>query len=153
MIASAGKILISTDSNDDANFHQSVILIAEHNENGALGFVVNKISERTLNELAEFSSSLAFPLFEGGPVSNEYLYFIHKRNDLIQGGTLIIDDLYFGGDFKQAITPINNYTITTNDIKIFIGYCGWDKNELETEITEGSWCVKNYNLSTTFAEK
>lgn len=150
MKLSSGKILLSTLKNDDVRFHQSIILIAEHNENGALGFVVNKLYERALNELIEFRDSPAFPLFAGGPVSNEHLYFIHKRNDLIPGGTLIDNDVYFGGDFKHAITLINKHLLTTNDIKIFIGYCGWDKDELETEIAEENWQTINYNYNIVF---
>lgn len=150
MKLSSGKIVLSTLKNDDIHFHQSIILIAEHNANGALGFVVNKLYERNLNELTEFSSCPAFPLFVGGPVSNEHLYFIHKRNDLIPGGTLIEDDVYFGGDFKQAISLINKKIITTDEIKIFIGYCGWDKDELEAEIAEESWQMKDYNQRIVF---
>lgn len=140
----SGKILISAPSMDDPVFQKSAIFIAEHNENGALGFVINKIFERNLNELAAFSSSPPFPLFEGGPVDKDHLYFIHKRDDLIPGGVGVIEDIYYSGDFKQAINHINNKTLTTSDIKIFIGYCGWDKGDLEAEIAEGSWIVKDH---------
>ncbi|MFT4156157.1 YqgE/AlgH family protein [Parafilimonas sp.] len=139
-----GNMLISSPSMDDPNFYSSVVFIAECNENGALGFVVNKIFERPLNELAEFSSSPAFPLYKGGPVDNDHLYFIHRRNDLIPGGDLIAGDLYFGGDFKQAIKHINHKNLTTAHIKIFIGYCGWDAHELEAEMTAGSWQVTEF---------
>lgn len=145
-----GKILISAPSIGDENFLQSVVFIAEHNENGALGFVVNKVFERPLNALAEFSHSPVFPLYMGGPVDNDHLYFIHKRKDLIKSGDLIIDDIYLGGDFKAAILLINNSAISTSDIKIFIGYCGWDFNELEEEIAEGSWTVANYSNDIVF---
>jgi putative transcriptional regulator len=148
---STGKILFSTTHNNDIHFQQSIILIAEHNADGAIGFVVNKIFERGLNELAEFSNSPAFPLYVGGPVSKEHLYFIHRRNDIIHGGTLIEKDIYYGGDFKQAIALINNHKLNTNDIKIFIGYCGWDKDEIETEIKEGSWELKNFNSNLVFS--
>lgn len=137
-----GKLLISTSDWDDDDFYKSVVFIAEHNSNGALGFIVNKIFERTLNELEEFKSSPAFPLFDGGPVDKEHLYFIHLRPDIISGGTSIISNLYLGGDFKETIRHINSNRIAHSDIKIFIGYCGWDANELETEIADGGWIVK-----------
>lgn len=137
---------------DDPNFYRSIIFIAEYNEDGALGFIVNKIFERPLNELVEFSGSPAFPLYKGGPVDNEHLYFIHRRNDLIPGGTLITGNIYFGGDFKQAIKLINNKTLTTADIKIFIGYCGWNANELEEEIAEGSWKPADHLSELVFSD-
>ncbi|MFT4094317.1 MAG: YqgE/AlgH family protein [Niabella sp.] len=145
-----GKILISALSMDDPVFQEAVIFIAEYNEHGALGFAVNKIFERNLNELIEFSNSPAFPLFDGGPVDKEHLYFIHKRNDLIPGGVHISENIYYGGDFKQAIAYINSKTLTTSDIKIFIGYCGWDKGDLEAEIAEGCWTVKNHRETNLF---
>lgn len=146
----AGKILTSSPAIGDENFDKSVVFIAEHNENGALGFVVNKIFDRVLNELVEFSSSPAFPLYSGGPVDKEHLYFIHRRNDLIPGGTLIKDNIYLGGDFKKVIALINNKTLTPSDIKICIGYCGWGAKELEDEIAEGSWTVNDCNDDIVF---
>ena len=146
-----GKLLSSTSSMDDPNFDSSIIFIAEHNERGALGFVINKIFNRALNELVEFSSSPAFPLYEGGPVDREHLYFVHRRSDLIPGGVPVIDDIYLGGDFQKTIEQINNHNLTSKDIKIFIGYCGWDKDELEAEIAEGSWEVKEPEADSLFS--
>lgn len=133
--------LHSTALLDDSLFDKAIIFITEKNEKGAMGFVVNKLFPRPINELVEFKDSIPFPLFEGGPVDQEHLYFIHQRPDLIPGGDLVVDNIYLGGDFKSAMIHINNKTITEKDIKIFIGYCGWDHLELEEEIAEGSWVV------------
>lgn len=142
---------MSSSCNEDENFLNSVVFIAEHNKNGALGFVVNKIFGRPLNELTEFSNSPAFPLYNGGPVDKEHLYFIHNQNDLIKGGSLIINDIYLGGDFKEAVTLINNKILEPSGIKIFIGYCGWDSNELEEEIAEGSWILTDFDNDSVFS--
>ncbi len=137
---------------DDAYFDKSVLLITEHNEQGAMAFVINKIFERPLNQLLEFSTSPVFALYNGGPVDTAHLFFIHRSNGLITGGRKIIDDIYFGGDFKQAIKLVNNKTITASDIKIFVGYCGWDTMELEAELAEGSWNMVDGNQEIVFAE-
>jgi putative transcriptional regulator len=115
------------------------IYITEYNEEGAMGFVVNKIFGRSFNELEEFKHSIHVSMWDGGPVDQEHLYFLHKRPDLIEGGILIADGVYLGGNLQQAVTGINNRTISSDQIKIFIGYCGWDTGELEEEIEEGSW--------------
>ncbi len=143
---------MSSSTMDDPYFKQSTLFITEHKEQGAMAFVINKIFERPLNELSEFSSSPAFPLYNGGPVDTAHLFFIHRRNDLIPGGTKIIDDIYLGGDFKQAIAHINDNTLDTSAIKIFIGYCGWDAMELEAEIAEGSWKMMESSCDIVFAE-
>jgi putative transcriptional regulator len=134
-----GTFIKSTPLLDDSFFEDSIILITESNENGAIGFVVNKPFARTLNELEEFRYSPAFPLYDGGPVDREHLFIIHRRPDLISGGDAVADNLYVGGNINDAVKYINNKTLTEKDIRLFIGYCGWDAAELEAEIAEGSW--------------
>jgi putative transcriptional regulator len=145
-----GIILISTPSINDVNFDDVLIFITEHNLNGAMGFVINKKSDRVINELAEFRNCIAFPLYNGGPVDKEHLFFIHRKPNLIDGGTAIANDIYLGGDFKKAIALINSNTISEKDIKIFIGYCGWDFNELEEEMKEGGWMISSNTSQAVF---
>ncbi|MES2431736.1 MAG: YqgE/AlgH family protein [Bacteroidota bacterium] len=136
-----GTILISTEKLADTNFEKTVIIISEHNEKGSLGFVINKLFPRRFNELAEFKNSMAFPLYNGGPVETESLYFIHCRPDLIDGGNPITDNIFMGGDFKKAVMMMDQKMITDKELKLFVGYCGWDDNELNQEIEEGSWQI------------
>jgi putative transcriptional regulator len=136
-----GGIIRSTQLLINTFFENSYIIITEINTNGATGFVINKPFNKPLNALQEFSHVKHFDLYQGGPVDSEHLFFIHKRNDVIDNGELLTDDIYLGGNFTQAITAINNSSIIDKDIKIFIGYCGWDAGELEAEIEEGSWEV------------
>ena len=138
-------VLISKPSMDDENLKGSVILITERNEEGAMGFVFNKLFHRSLNELAAFSYSRPFPLYDGGPVDKEHLFFVHRRPDLIEEGRHVVDSIYLGGNFRQAIARINDKTLSESDIRIFIGYCGWDRGQLEAEIEEGSWSVVDYS--------
>lgn len=134
-----GIFINSTALLDDSVFENTVIFITEYNENGAMGFVVNKVFPRKLNELEEFRQGMPFPLYEGGPVDQEHLFFIHQRPDLIEGGEHVKDNIYVGGDFKTAVLYINTGILTARDIKVFVGYCGWDHKELNDEIAEGSW--------------
>jgi putative transcriptional regulator len=136
-----GTFIQSTSLLDGTNFENAIIYINEHNDSGAVGFIVNKPFSRTLNQLEEFKLSIPFPLYEGGPVDTEHLFFMHQRPDIITGGTLVTKNVYVGGNFEQAISYLNNKKITSKDVKLFIGYCGWDDGELESEIAEGSWVV------------
>ncbi len=145
-----GSIIASSASLEDPHFKKAVIFIAEHNEKGALGFIINKPFPRALNELVEFRDSVAFPLFEGGPVATESLYFLHCRPDMIEGGIPVAGPVYMGGNFKQAVACINNNSIQPGEIKIFIGYCGWDNNGLEDEIQEGSWRLTETGIRIAF---
>ena len=135
----AGIFITSTSLLDDTFFEDATLFITEYNEKGAMGFVVNKEFPRKFNELEEFRYSPPFPLYDGGPVDREHLYFVHRRPDLIAGGVPVADNIYMGGDFKAAVMHMNNGTILEQDIRLFIGYCGWNTHELEEEIAEGSW--------------
>jgi len=136
-----GLFLKSTALLNGTVFENAVIFITEFNEKGAMGFVVNQLFARKLHELSAFKNGEPFPLYAGGPVDPEHLYFIHQRPDLIEGGELVTGNIYLGGNFKSALKYINNHTIAEKDIRIFIGYCGWDYRELDEEIAEGSWQV------------
>ncbi|RFM26008.1 YqgE/AlgH family protein [Deminuibacter soli] len=138
-----GSFIKSTPLLNDTVFENTVLFITEYNDKGAMGFIINQQFPRKLNELEAFKHITPFPLYLGGPVDQEHLYFIHQRPDLITGGTPITSSIFFGGDFQSAIKHIHNNTLTQKDIKIFIGYCGWDNLELDEEIAEGSWVVLN----------
>lgn len=133
--------LSATSLLDDDYFAKAIVFIAECNSDGASCFVINRPLGRNLNELAEFSNGIPFPLYEGGPVDHEHLYIIHRRPELVSGGKLIGDNIYLGGEMKDVIKYLNNGALIDQDIKIFSGYCGWDKDELDKEIEEGSWEV------------
>lgn len=137
----AGIFLKSTALLDGTFFERSVIFIVEYDDKGAMGFVINNPFPRKLNELEEFKRIIPFPLYLGGPVDQEHLYFVHRRPDLIEGGTPVDAGIILGGDFKAAVKHIDEHVLTGNDIRIFIGYCGWDDGELDAEIAEGSWEV------------
>jgi putative transcriptional regulator len=151
MNINAGTILLSTSLLDDSVFEKAVIFIAEYNEKGALGFIINQPFPRRLNELVEFKNAAAFPLYDGGPVEQESLFVLHQRPDLIEDSTKLTDVVYMGGNFKQVVDLISRNIITADDIKLFIGYCGWDSLQLEEEIEEGSWLMVDADIQKIFA--
>ena len=122
-------------------FEDATILIVRNNEEGIIGFVTNKPLGKSLNDLIEFKESKPFPLMDGGPVDRELLFVLHKRPDLIEGGELVSNGYYLGGNMDQVIHALNTNKINDQEIQIYIGYCGWDKGELENELAEGSWTI------------
>jgi putative transcriptional regulator len=88
-------------------------------------------------------------------MENEKLFFVHSRPGLIPDGQQIHDNLYWGGDFKRVVELIQSKQLTENDVRFYLGYCGWDTNELEEEIKEGSWhpCPFQYDAIFTSNEK
>jgi putative transcriptional regulator len=139
----AGMYIKSTEALIGSFFEHTTILLLQHNEKGSLGFVTNKPFRRSLHELNEFSHSNPFLLMDGGPVDREHLFVLHKRPDLIEGGELMTNGLYLGGNMEQVIKAINTQATNEQEIQIYIGYCGWDEGEIEAELEEGSWVLRN----------
>ncbi len=138
---SVGTRLAATSLLNGTFFENTEIFIHQYDADGAVGFVLNKPFGRSLDELAEFANSKPIALYDGGPVDREHLFVLHRRPDLISGSRAVTGTVCFGGDFTEAVRLLNNGQLGASDIRIFIGYCGWDKEELETEIEEGSWRV------------
>lgn len=137
----AGIYIRSTTALIGSFFENTTILLVKHNEEGTIGLVTNKPFEKSLNELIEFNQSKPFPLKDGGPVDREHLFVLHKRPDLIDGGIQITNGYYLGGNMGQVIEAINTSDANTEEIQLFIGYCGWDTGELEAELEEESWTI------------
>ena len=138
---SKGKILIAEPSIlGDDSFNRSVILLSEHNENGSVGFILNKPSPYTINDLIpEIDSSLR--IFFGGPVSESNLYFIHKVPNLIPDSIEITNGIYWAGDFETVRDLLKEGVLSKNDIRFFLGYSGWSKEQLDEELSSTSWIV------------
>ncbi len=151
MKVKAGSILISTALLSDTLFEHAAVIITEYNEQGAIGYIFNQLFPRRFNELVEFKDAVPVPLYKGGPVQTDKLYFMHCRPDLIQDAELIAGNVFMNGDFKKAVQLLNNGTLSTDEVRLFIGYCGWDAGELEAEIEEGSWQVTNASVDLVFA--
>src|SRR3990167_6862101 len=81
----AGKLLLSEPFLEDPNFKRSVILLTEHNENGTVGFILNKPSNYKLNEALQNFPAFDAPLFMGGPVQTDTLHFLHKLGNKLEG--------------------------------------------------------------------
>lgn len=136
-----GKHIKSTSLLNETYFEDTVILITEHNDQGAIGFVMNRPYGRSLNDLDEFKQMKTWPLQEGGPVDQEHIYILHKRPDLISNGKKAFEGYYVGGEMNDVVNAIEQDLISKDQLTLFIGYCGWDGKELAQEIDEGSWTI------------
>lgn len=124
----------------DVSFNRSVVLLAEHNDEGSVGFILNKPLEYSISDLIT-EINVPLQVFNGGPVEQDNLYFIHKVPHLIDNSIEISDGIYWGGDFDITIELINQGVITENDIRFFLGYSGWASLQLDEELMAKSWIL------------
>jgi len=151
-----GRVLISEPFMGDYYFGRSVILIAEHNEEGSFGVIVNKRITAGLNKVLKGFPDFNAPVFLGGPVETNNLFYIHTLGDQIEGAVEILDGLYWGGDIEALKELILIKKAEPRDIRFFVGYSGWSPNQLDEELRKNSWVVSNISkdfLIKTDAEK
>lgn len=145
LLPAQGSILISEPFLQDAYFQRSVVLLVEHNTQGSMGFVLNKKTDLIVNtffpELEEYPE---IPIYLGGPVSANRLFFIHSLGDLIVPDSVKIKDhLYFDGDFEALKRYMQNGHSIEGKVKFFLGYSGWAEGQLGNEINKNSWVVSH----------
>lgn len=136
-----GQLLIAEPSIiGDLSFNRSVILLAEHNEDGSVGFIVNKPLKYTINDLVP-DIEANFKIYNGGPVEQDNLYFIHNVPELITDSIEISSGIFWGGDFELTKNLINEGKIKKDNIRFFLGYTGWEAQQLENEMQSNSWII------------
>ena len=140
-----GRLLISVPSMEDANFFRSVILVAVHNKNETVGFILNQPTKIKVHHLIENFLKSNFPIYIGGPVERNSLHYIHTIGEKIEGAQEITKDLYWGGDFEIVKRMVNNKEVDNNNIRFFAGYSGWEKHQLISEIKQNSWITSPSN--------
>jgi putative transcriptional regulator len=148
----AGSLLISEPMMSDNYFKRAVVVIAEHNESGTVGFILNKVVDIKINEALAHFESFDYPLYFGGPVQRDNIFYIHTLGESIPGSTRIIDGLYWGGDFDTVTALIKSNSINESDIKFFIGYSGWDPYQLEAEITKDAWMISKATIGSVMTQ-
>ncbi|MFQ3268276.1 MAG: putative transcriptional regulator [Flavobacteriales bacterium] len=136
-----GKLLLSQPLISDEFFHNSVVFISEYSDDGIVGFIVNKPLNFEIFDLIDGFPEFDTTIYYGGPVETENLYFIHRVPEKITGSVHITKDLYWGGSFEQVKTLIQNGDLKPDDIRFFLGYSGWGKEQLDQEISSESWLV------------
>jgi putative transcriptional regulator len=138
-----GKILISEPLLMDGIFSRSVVLLVEHNDEGSLGYVLNKNSNFTIQQLLPDFKGFYTPVFIGGPVATNTLHFIYTHDKPLSNSKNIFSNVYWGGDINELLQMLKKGEIAEKDIRFFIGYSGWGKNQLQNEIKANYWVVTN----------
>jgi len=148
-----GNLLIAEPSIlGDVSFNRSVILLADHNKEGSIVFILNKLLNYTISDLLP-EIEIPLRVYNGGPVEQDNLYFIHKIPDLIPDSIEISNGIFWGGDFKSVIELINAGKLNEKDIRFFLGYSGWDADQLMNELISNSWIVSENIYKNSIIEK
>jgi putative transcriptional regulator len=136
-----GRLLISEPFMPDPYFKRAVVLLVEHSEKGSLGFILNKSLEFKLNNTVKDFPDFDTPIFMGGPVEPDHLFYVHTKGEEVEDSVEITPGLYWTGNFEALKNCVKERKIATNEIRFFLGYSGWDAQQLDREISEDSWII------------
>jgi putative transcriptional regulator len=149
----AGDILIAKPFLQDGHFKRSVIYLCDNNQEGSLGFMMNKPIGMMLGDLFPHLKNADFPLFEGGPVSPNQLFYTHTLGEKLSESQHVIDDVYWGGNFFELSKLIEDGNVSLTQIRFYIGYSGWSNGQLEEELKNKMWFTNAENHLTLLEKK
>jgi len=135
-----GHLLIAGPSLWDPNFRRTVVLIGHHDEDGAVGVILNDVADVAVAEAIPQLGSLVppgEPLFVGGPVQPQAAVVIADLEDPAVAEIIALDSIGFlPPETGNQVEP------TIRRARVFAGYAGWGPGQLEAELAESSWIVE-----------
>lgn len=136
-----GELIIAHPLLNDGFFNRSVVYITNYSEEGAIGFSLNFKTQFVLRDVRPQVKNGNFPIYEGGPVAKNQLFFLHTLGHDIPESFHVGNNIYMGGDFNELLHQIEHGKIRSYQVRFFAGYSGWSENQLEEEIRNRHWFV------------
>ncbi|MDX9942474.1 MAG: YqgE/AlgH family protein [Bacteroidales bacterium] len=148
-----GKLLISEPALRDFYFSRSVVLLAEHSdEEGSVGLILNKPINLKLKDVVKEFPNNEYPLYLGGPVHPDRLFYLHTLGERIPGSMELIPGLFWGGEIEKLMELVDLNLVSSEEVRFFIGYSGWEPKQLDRELEEDSWIVTQCSLDTVMRD-
>jgi putative transcriptional regulator len=145
-----GQLLIAGPTLVDPNFARSVVLILEHSEEGAMGLVLNRPVEATVDEAAPELADVVDGeqlLFQGGPVQPSGVIVLAEFADPDDAAMLVVD----GVGPLAASADLATVEIVDGRSRAFAGHAGWGPGQLESELERDDWIVEPARAEDAFA--
>jgi putative transcriptional regulator len=143
-----GSLLIAGPQLLDPNFRRTVVLVADHGDEGAMGVILNRPSGMTVADAAPDLEPLIgpdAPIFAGGPVqptSGVVLAEVAEADEPVFGDVVLVPGL---GELADVVDGAGN-------IRVFAGYAGWGPGQLDGELERDDWIVEPAQPSDVFSE-
>jgi putative transcriptional regulator len=145
-----GQLLVAGPTLLDPNFWRTVVLVVEHNDEGALGLVLNRPSESSVGDAVPELSTLVDPgehLFIGGPVQPSAVIVLGDFEDPSDAALLAFDDVGVLGRGPEA----DDHTAGLRAGRAFLGHSGWGPGQLDSELERGDWILEPARLEDAFS--
>ena len=151
----AGHLLVATHAVDDSCFERSVIYMCAHNEEGAMGVIINApVAEVDIEDIfdqlkiSHDDHARHLPIHFGGPVEAHRGFVLHSAEEaasdsiVCQDGIAVTANIAILQDLAAGKGPAQSMLV--------LGYAGWSPGQLESEIEQGSWLIVPANKTLVF---
>jgi putative transcriptional regulator len=138
-----GKFLVATDNLVDPNFRETVVLMLEYGDDGALGVVINRPTDVKLSLVlpnVEELESRADTVFLGGPVARDRMVLLVRTTSAPQASERILDGVFVTSNL-DVLRQMVRSPQASDRFRAFVGYAGWAPGQLDEEIARGDWNV------------
>lgn len=147
-----GRLLLDGGQLRGSYFHRAVVLVCEHDRQGAFGLVLNRPSENRLPEVlsADLPERLKDGLLHaGGPVQPAALSYLYTPPALLAGN--VLENVSVGHDLEELIELGRTWT-PGGRLRVFAGYAGWAPGQLDDELRREAWLTHPATVERVFAE-
>ena len=139
-----GVLLVARPTLLDPNFARTVVLLCDHDDDeGSLGFVLNRPSPSTLSEVLPGDHDFEGredTVYLGGPVELNSLAVVHRERGL-EGAREILPGVFLGGEVAVLGERVRTKAVPGSAIRFLVGYSGWGKGQLRREMEEDTWLL------------
>lgn len=145
-----GQLLLDAGELAGSFFARTVVLICQHDAEGAFGLVLNRTTDKKFSEVitADLPETLRDqPLFLGGPVQPTAMSYLHSDSFLPDAN--VITGLSLGHSLDELLDLGTGYS-PTRKLKTFAGYAGWAPGQLESEMKRNAWLTHPATLDLVF---
>ena len=145
-----GQLLLGGGSLAGSFFHRTVVLVCQHDAEGAFGLVLNRQSGRSVGDalVADLAEQLKeLPLLVGGPVQPTAMSFLHT--DLYLPEANVLPNLALGHSLDDLLAIGDSWSATSR-VKLFAGYAGWSPGQLDGEMKRRAWLTHPASLDLVF---
>jgi putative transcriptional regulator len=145
-----GNLLLDGGKLQGSFFHRSVVLICQHDSEGAFGLILNRVTENKVGQALVANLPKVIKeqtLFIGGPVQPQSLSFLHS--DILAPDDTIMPNLNVGHSIEELM-DLSESVSPTQKLKFFAGYAGWTAGQLDQELARKDWLVHPASLDLVF---
>ena len=147
-----GKFLVAARKLADPNFSQTVVLLIDYDQNGAMGVIINRPTEMKLSMVFKDIKELqkrTDTVFSGGPVLRNQLLMLVRTGAAPEGSLRVLQDVYVASQFSFIGQMIKNEE-KGDRFRIYAGSAGWSPGQLDHEVKRGDWHILPADADTVF---